>query len=85
MDAPGAEGAFWTLQAVADHLRGRVNSIDVHTASGTVDERAEVRAGVTPGFEMEVHTPVMFTVSLKVAGVEKARVTAKARPGTQRK
>ena len=85
MAAPGAEDASWTLHAVTDQLRSQVDDIDAYTASGAVDEQAEVRAGVTPGFEMEIHTPVMFTVSLKVAGIEKARVTAQARPGTPRR
>ncbi len=39
------------------------------------------QVGVAPGYEIEVRAPVVFTVVLKVLGVEKARVTAKARPG----
>jgi hypothetical protein len=38
--------------------------------------------GVTPGYEIEVSAPVLFTVVMKVAGVEKARVTAKSSPGS---
>lgn len=43
------------------------------------DRVAEVT--VTPGYEIEIRAPVLFTVVMKVLGVEKARVTAKARPG----
>ncbi len=49
-----------------------------------MDDRTGSQGGVTPGFEIEVRDLVMFTVSLKEAGVEKARAEAKARPGPQR-
>lgn len=78
----------WPLQAVNGHIRDLGGSTDAHTASGalygTVDKRVGVQVGVTSGREIEVYAPVMFTVSIKEAGVEKARVTAKARPGMQR-
>ncbi len=72
----------WTHQAVTDHLRERVDSRDAHTGSGApdsaVDNRVVTQVGVTPGFGIQVRTPILFTISLKVAGVEKARVTAKS-------
>ncbi len=88
LGVPTAEGAPWTLQAVSRHLQGLSDRKDAAAAPGApygpVGGRAGTRAGVTPGFEFQVQEPVMFTVSLKEAGVEKARAEAKARPGAQR-
>jgi hypothetical protein len=83
-----AEDAARTLQAVSEPLRELTSGNRAETASGApygaVDKRAGTRVGVTPGCELQVHILVMFTVTLKQGGVEKARVTAKAPPGAQR-
>ena len=78
----------WTLQAVTDHLRELTGGKDAVAALGApygaVGSPVDTQVGVTTGFEIEVRTPIMFTVSLKVAGVEKARVTARSGPGAER-
>ena len=83
-----AVGAVWTLQVVSEQLQaltgGKVAEIALEAPHGVVSGPINTRAGVTPGFELTVRDPVMFTVSLKAGGVEKARAEAKARPGTQR-
>ena len=83
-----AVGATWTLQAAPEPFQTQAGKADVATGSGApngaVSDQAGIQAGVTPSFEIEVRDPVTFTVSLKEAGVEKARAEAKARPGTQR-
>lgn len=82
-----AVGATWALQAAPEPLRTLPGKLDAAAGSGApngaVGDQAGIRASATPGLEIEVRDPVMFTVSLKEAGVEKARVEAKARPGTQ--
>lgn len=77
------EDAAWTFQAVPEHPRALTSGEDAVAALGAPDG-AVARVGATPGLEIQVCTPAMFTVSLKVAGVEKARVTARSRPGAQR-
>lgn len=80
------EDAPWALQVVTEPLQGQICSSDavvVPTAlHGALDKRLGSR--IASGCEIEVYAPVVFTVSLREAGVEKARVTAKARPGAQR-
>jgi hypothetical protein len=82
------EDAALTLQTVSEPLRELTDGNRAETASGAppgaVGKHAGTQVGVTPGCELQVHIPVMFTVTLKQGGIEKARVIAKARPGTQR-
>jgi hypothetical protein len=82
----------WTLEAVRDHLPNPlVGPDDDYPAPRTVHSSSRddarkygtdwiTKIGVTPGCEIEVHSPVIFSVSLKVRGVEKARIDAKSTP-----
>ena len=77
-------GAAWTHQAVSEQLRALTGGQGAEIASeapyGAVSGHTGIQAGAAPGFELEVRDPVVFTVSLKVRGVEKGRAEAKARP-----
>lgn len=77
------EDAPWALKAVAEPLQEQIDTPEAGTASESLYGALDKRAGsqTTSGCEIEVYAPVVFIVSLKEAGVEKARVTAKARPG----
>lgn len=78
--------APWTLQETAEPFLGQAVTQDAGDTSeapyGALGNPAGTR--VASGHEIELYAPAMFTVSLKEAGVEKARVTAKARPGARR-
>lgn len=80
------EDAPWELQGTAEFLRGQTVSLYAEDTSEAPYSALGKRAGarVASGCEIEVYVPAVFTVSLKEAGIEKARVIAKARPGTQR-
>lgn len=89
------EDVDWTLQAVTDHLMDALKGTDDDAAPGAPDGAVNKRAGehakgwvsrvaVPPSHEIQVYVPVVFTVVMKVAGVEKARVTAYSDAGPER-
>ena len=64
-------------------IRKRDAGTALEALYGALGECEGSRVGVSSGREIKVYAPVVFTVSLKKAGVEKVRVIAKARPGAQ--
>jgi alpha-ketoglutarate-dependent taurine dioxygenase len=81
--AETTKDAALALQTVSEPLRELTDGNTSGALYGAVDKRTDPRVGVTPGCELQVYAPVMFTVTLKQGGIEKARVTANTRPGAQ--
>ena len=54
----------------------------VNHCAGDTTRYGITHVGIPASDKVEVYAPVVFTVSLKVRGVEKARVTAKTPPRT---
>ena len=85
---PTPRDAAWSVKATSRRSRALAESEGAREAPdivhSTVNDVA-TQVCTAPKFEIERYSAVLFSLSLKEAGVEKARVEARARPGTQRR
>ena len=85
---PTPRDAAWSVKAISKGSQGLADSRGARELPDVVHSAVNDVATqfcTAPKFEIERYSAVLFSLILKEAGVEKARVEARARPGTQRR